>query len=287
MIKKILVIGGTGLIGRPVVEQLLADGFDVTIGSRSPGHVQDIFGNRFTAIPIDLTEPTTIPKAIADQDAIHVSLPSGPRFKDCFRTEYQGIINLMSNVGESNLKRISYLSGDSVTPDETFPPVRAKWLAEEPIRSGDIPYSIWRPTWFAETLTKLARFGTIAMIGKGEVGAHWLTGRDFGRWVSKSMNEPKADNQTFNPYGQEWLSMKEAVEIYRDICFPLRPIASSPIGMVSFIGKTLRNWDMWFGAEMFRFLESVGERGDPTTGNELFGKMSQTVEDFAREQAGI
>ncbi len=275
------------MIGRPVVEQLSADGFNVTVGSRSSNHVTDMFGNRFPSVHIDFTIPHSIPVALADQDAIHINLPSGPRFKDCFRTEYQGITNLMAHLDNTNLKRISYLSGDSINGEETFPPARAKWLAEEAIRAGNIPFTIWRPTWFAEILGKLARFGVIGLFGKGEVGAHWLTGRDFGRWVSKSLNEPKAEMQTFHPFGPELVSMKDAVEIYRNLCHPLRPIVSSPIGLVSFLGKTLRRWDMWFGAEMFRFLENTGERGDPASGNELFGKMTSTIEDFARERAGI
>lgn len=275
------------MIGRPVVQQLSEDGFEVTIGSRYPEHIRKMFKDRYPAIHIDLTSLNTIHEALIDQDAVHISLPSGPRFNDCFTTESQGVANLIAQIGNTNIKRISYLSGNNVSQGESFPPARAKWLAEEKIRECGVPFTIWRPTWFAETLTKLARFGVIAMFGKGEASAHWLTAKDFGKWVSKSFSEPKAENQTYYPYGPEEVSLRKAVEIYRDICYPLRPIVSSPIGVVSVIGKASHRWDMWFGAEMFKFLEKMGEMGDPAPGVELFGQMTTTIEDFARERAGI
>lgn len=56
-----LVIGGTSLIGRPLVEALLSRGDDVTILHRSPGTP---FGNRVTELRADRNDPEAVRSAL-------------------------------------------------------------------------------------------------------------------------------------------------------------------------------------------------------------------------------
>jgi 2'-hydroxyisoflavone reductase len=56
-----LVIGGTSLIGRPLVEALLSRGDDVTILHRSPGTP---FGNRVTELRADRNDPEAVGNAL-------------------------------------------------------------------------------------------------------------------------------------------------------------------------------------------------------------------------------
>ncbi len=59
-----LVIGGTSLIGRPVVEALLQAGHDVTIIHRSPGTP---FGDRVGEAHADRNDPASVRRAVAGQ----------------------------------------------------------------------------------------------------------------------------------------------------------------------------------------------------------------------------
>ena len=281
-IQKVLVIGGTGMLGAPVVEELSKAGYEISVGSRSESSVTRKFGNKYPFVSIDLTKKYSILKALESQDAIHLNLPSGPRYEDCFANETGGIRNLTEVLKESSVKRISYLSGTNIGPEQTFPPARAKWLAEESIRGCGIPFTIWRATWFMETLSKLVRGPFITIIGKGDTKAHWVSAADFGKWVAQSFKEPEAADKTFYVFGPKSVSFRDATEIFRDICYPFRPIVSSPGRLVSFMGKTTGNWEMWFGAQMHQFLEKEGEMGDPGEANELFKPLKTTIGDFSR-----
>ena len=59
-----LVIGGTSLIGRPLVEALLSRGDDVTILHRSPGTP---FGNRVTELRVDRNDSEAVRSALEGQ----------------------------------------------------------------------------------------------------------------------------------------------------------------------------------------------------------------------------
>ena len=57
---KILVIGGTGMLGLPVARQLKADGLDVTIMSSNVARAREKIGDEFKIIPGDVTDPESV-----------------------------------------------------------------------------------------------------------------------------------------------------------------------------------------------------------------------------------
>lgn len=63
---RILLIGGTGSIGREVARRALADGHDVRVHTRSPGRVPQ----GTTAIAGDLTDPASFAAAVDGIDAV-------------------------------------------------------------------------------------------------------------------------------------------------------------------------------------------------------------------------
>ncbi len=282
-IKNVLVIGGTGMLGKPVAERLAAEGFQVSIGSRSTDKVFREFNEGFKAVALDITDLESVEKALAGQDAVHLNLPSGPKFKDCFKNEFRGAKTFAAAAKNSNLKRVSYISGANVNEEQTFPPSRAKWLAEEAIRGSGVPYTIWRPSWFMETLTKSVRPGSIGMIGNGEMEASWLCADDLGGWIAKALRDERAANKVFWAFGPEKISYRQAVTTFRDICHPKKKILKMPAWMVAAMGKIMGKPEMTFGAKMFKFLENDGERGDATEAIELFGEMPTTVRKFCEK----
>lgn len=282
-IQKVLVIGGTGMLGKPVVEKLAREGYEVAIGNRSKEKAREIFGDRFPIVELDVTDKKSVTPALVGFDAIHLSLPSGPQFEDCFRVETGGAKVIARAAFLAEIKRISYLSGTAVSSVVDFPPSKAKWQAEEAIKKSEVPYTIWRATWFMETLTKLVRFGTIALPGGGKPSAHWLAGRDLGKMVAEAFRNEEAVNKTFYLFGPDELTLGEAARIFRKTAYPGRPIVSAPLPVVTEMGKSLNNWEMWFGAQMMKFLKQVGETGDPSEARRILGSCETTVAEFAEQ----
>jgi uncharacterized protein YbjT (DUF2867 family) len=180
------------------------------------------------------------------------------------------------------IRRISYLSGAGVSPTETFPVAQAKWQAEEAIRESGVPFTIWRATWFMETLLKLVRFGIITVPGSGNDGAHWVAGDDLGRLVSTAFRTLESAGKALYVFGPRYRTLMEAARIFRDIAHPGKRILKAPLGVMVAVGSLIPNREMWFGAQMMRYLNRVGEPGDPDETNRLLGAPEITIEQFSR-----
>ena len=68
------------------------------------------------------------------------------------------------------------------------------------IKSSGIPYTIFYPTNFMETLAQRHSAGQLfMMLGRARFCNYWIAGSDFGRQVAKSFALPQAEtvNITF------------------------------------------------------------------------------------------
>ncbi|GAA3020340.1 NAD(P)H-binding protein [Kitasatospora sp. NPDC006786] len=130
------VIGGTGLIGSQVVEDLNAAGHEAVPHSKSTG--ADVISGR------GLTE------AVAGADVV-VNLTNSPTFDeaslDFFRTSMENLLAAARDGGVGHFVILSIVGVDQV-PELAY--YRAKVLQEDILTAGPIPYSIVRATQFMD-----------------------------------------------------------------------------------------------------------------------------------------
>jgi uncharacterized protein YbjT (DUF2867 family) len=83
------------------------------------------------------------------------------------------------------------------------------------IKASGIPYTIFYPTNFMETLPQRHMSGNVlVMIGRALYCNYWIAGQDFGRQVAKSFAIPEAANREYYIQGPEPLTYDEAAERY-------------------------------------------------------------------------
>ena len=75
MIWKILVLGATGMLGKPVARKLIEMGNQVIVLARDADKAHQIFGNDAVVIPGSALNRENVRAAMAGCDAVHVSLP--------------------------------------------------------------------------------------------------------------------------------------------------------------------------------------------------------------------
>ena len=66
--KTILVIGGTGMLGKPVAQQLKADGFNVRLLVRNPEKARKLLGDGYEFIQGDVDNVTSLGAALTGVD---------------------------------------------------------------------------------------------------------------------------------------------------------------------------------------------------------------------------
>ncbi|MFT3868834.1 MAG: NAD-dependent epimerase/dehydratase family protein [Nibricoccus sp.] len=110
-----LVTGGTGFLGRRLVERLLAQGRSVAFLARHPAAELERQGARFICASLD--DPDDIHKACADVETVfHVAAKVGVwgRYDDYFATNVLGTRALLEGCRKHGVKNFIYTSTPSV-----------------------------------------------------------------------------------------------------------------------------------------------------------------------------
>ncbi|MGJ5756492.1 uncharacterized protein YbjT (DUF2867 family) [Streptomyces puniciscabiei] len=146
---KFAVIGGTGLIGSRVVENLKAAGHQAVPHSLSTG--------------VNIITGEGLETAVAGTDVV-INLTNSPTFDDAslafFRTSTDNLVAVSEKAGVGHFVILSIVGVDQV-PDLDY--YRAKVLQEDILKAGPIPYSIVRATQFMEFMD-----ATLAMTAEGD-----------------------------------------------------------------------------------------------------------------------
>ncbi len=103
--QKILVIGGTGMIGKPVTRALIKAGFQVSMLARHPQKALALFPEA-TILPGDVFDPLSLLPAFEGQDAVYISLsPSRTARRNNRMPEREGIDNIIAVAKQAGIKR--------------------------------------------------------------------------------------------------------------------------------------------------------------------------------------
>lgn len=140
---KIVVIGGTGLIGSKVVDHLVALGHDVLPASPNTG--------------VDTLTGAGLAAAL-DRAAVVVDVSNSPSFEDTavlefFETSTRNLLRVEGSTGVGHHVALSVVGSDRL-PDSGY--LRAKAVQERLITSSSIAYSILHATQFFEFAARIA-----------------------------------------------------------------------------------------------------------------------------------
>jgi uncharacterized protein YbjT (DUF2867 family) len=144
---KIVVMGGTGLIGRKVVADLTERGHEAIAASHRTG--------------VDVITGEGV-KEVLDGAQVVVDVLNSPSFEDqavldFFRTSTSTMLAAEAGAGVEHHVAVSIVGADRL-PDGGY--LRAKVAQEELIESGGVPYTIVRATQFFEFLRPIADTAT-------------------------------------------------------------------------------------------------------------------------------
>jgi uncharacterized protein YbjT (DUF2867 family) len=211
-------------------------------------------------------------RAIKGCDALHISLSKV--------NEAEATTQILEVALENQIKLISYVSGASVSEQNRwFEMIDNKYKAETRIVNSGIPYLIFRPTWFFESLNLMVRDGRAAILGKQPYPSHWVAGDDFGSMVTNAYNNREAYNKAFYVHGPEPYHMKALLENYCEVIHPeIKKVNSLSLGMMKFISKLTRNKELREAVNLFGYFERTPEMGNPEEANILLGKPETTFE---------
>src|SRR5215218_4408647 len=111
----------------------------------------------------------------------------------------------------------------------------AKAAAEAAIRDSGVAHTIFRPTYFMETLPRHLKGGRAVVLGRQPHPLHMIAADDFARMVARAYAVPEAENQTFDVWGPEPITIPDALALYCRIVEPSARVITVPISLMKVI----------------------------------------------------
>ena len=284
--KKIAVVGATGMLGTPVAKKLKEDGFEVKICSRNTEKAKKMFPDGYEIVKADVLDWVTMKEALAGCDGVHINLHGGPEKGGHMKIEYGGTVNIVNAAISNKLQLVTFISGVSSSKIEymSFPPTHAKIMAEDVIVNSGMPYTIFRPSWFMESLKLFVRGNSLSLIGNPPNPFGWVAVEDYARMVSAAYKSEDAKNKKFFIIGPEKYTMKQAAEIYANIIDPKMKVKTMPIWQVKLIGAISFNAKLKALGSLMAFFEKFAEDVDPAEANKILGEPKITLKEWAEKQ---
>jgi uncharacterized protein YbjT (DUF2867 family) len=276
--KKVLVIGGTGMLGLPVAEQLQLDGFEVTVMSSNADRARQKLGDRFEVVEGDVTDIESLKAPIGGTDYVYINLNAQLDPKKYESIEIDGTAYVAAVAATSGVKRIGMISGASSRGEENgIIYLDAKVKAEKALIGSGVPYTIMRPSWFFESLPLFIQKGRAAVLGDQPARFGWLAVSDYARQVSAAFQKDEAAHKCFYNLGPEKMTIMEALTKFCGRHYPeLKPETVS-FGMARFLSHMPGMKELKRAIPFFEYFSTNDEDVDHSAADRLLGPNRTTL----------
>ena len=282
--QKLLFIGGSGMLGKPVARELMRAGFPVTFLARDVEKMQKLFPNA-AVVKGDVFAIASLEAAMAGQEIVYLNLSVAQSSKKSEpQPEREGINNIIEAAKKTGIKRIAYLSSliKNYEGMNGF-----KWWAFEikhaavnAIKKSGLNYSIFYPSTFMECLDKQMLQGTRLMLaGKSEAPMWFIAAKDYGVQVAWALKKAGDSNQEYVVQGLEPYTADEAAKVFIQNVKSKIKIMRAPLAPLKYLG--IFNQRVNYAFHICEALNKYPEKFESeNTWNDL-GKPSTTLADYA------
>jgi len=205
---KVFVVGGTGTVGRFVVDGLTRKGMEVACLVRN--------GEKARALPEgvegkmgDLDGPETLPELFRGNDAAFLLFALS-------RNETKQGLAAVEAAGMAGLKKLVYMSVMMPENSKHIPHFRSKIPIEEAVKASGISYTILRPNMFFQNTLQakepILTFG-VYPFPIGSIGVSQVDVRDIADAAVNALITPGHDNAEYSVCGPEALTGDDAAGI--------------------------------------------------------------------------
>lgn len=216
-VKRVLVVGATGMLGRPVVRRLIEEGFSIRALARDVDRAKSMLPASCEIVRGDVRDDQRLLAAIDGCEAAYVNLAE-PMVKrrPAWDVEVEGtraVIAACRSVGVRRIVRISAMGVDDAAAEANpWWAAVSKSDADRAITDSDLDWTIFRPTWFIESLcTMRVAGGFMICPDLPRSPLRWIAGDDYARQVAAALRSTAAIHKVLQPQGPELLTIRQAL----------------------------------------------------------------------------
>ena len=208
----LLIIGGTGTLGRQMVLQALMKGYPVRCMVRNFRKANFLKEWGVELVYGDLTKPETLPPCFKGITAVIDASTSRPdEFESLKKVDWDGKIALIEAAKAANIQRFIFFSAQNVEQFENIPLMKLKYGIEQKLEQSGIPYTIFRLTGFYQGLIEQYAIPILEnlpiWVTNENTYIAYMDTQDIAKFSMRALQIPQTVNQTFFLSGLKgWVS---------------------------------------------------------------------------------
>ncbi|MGI0481206.1 SDR family oxidoreductase [Geminocystis sp. CENA526] len=244
---KILVVGGTGTLGRQIVRHAIDKDYQVRCLVRNNGKASFLKEWGAELVKGDLCKPKTLTSALEGVDIVIDAATA--RATDSLRiqeVDWQGKLNLIEASKQANIKRYIFFSILNAKDFENVPLMDIKHCTELFLQECGLDYTILRLAGFMQGL--IGQYGIPILDNQ----AVWVSGentpiaymntQDIAKFAVKAIEIPDTNNNIYPVVGTRSWTGEEIIQLCERLSGKQAKISRIPLNLLRF----LRGFTRWF-----------------------------------------
>lgn len=238
----LLIIGGTGTLGRQIVLQALTKGYQVRCLVRNFRKANFLKEWGVELVYGDLNKPETIPPCLKGISAIIDASTSRPNeFNSLKKVDWDGKLCLIEAAKAANIQRFIFFSAQNVEQFDNIPLMKLKYGIENKLKKSGIPYTIFRLTGFYQGLIEQYAIPILEnlpiWVTNEKTSVSYMDTQDIAKFCLRSLQLPQTINQTFFLSGLKGWVSSEIINLCEQLAGQSAKVQKVPSSMLKFVSR--------------------------------------------------
>lgn len=244
----ILIVGGTGTLGRKVARILLASGSDVRVMTRSLAKADELKALGARPVRADLRDRESLEFALRGTRAVvaaaHAMLGRGEESSE--NVDDVGHRALIEAAKTAGVEHFIYTSVLGASANHVVDFWRTKARVENYLRESGLTYTIIRPAPFIEVHAyqligrNVIDGKRVILFGRGANPRNFVAAEDVAKAVVGALRVPSLRGETLEIGGPENLTAREVVSTFERVARRKAKVTHVPLPVVRLMARTLR-----------------------------------------------
>jgi uncharacterized protein YbjT (DUF2867 family) len=238
----LLIIGGTGTLGRQIVLQALTKGYQVRCLVRNFRKANFLKEWGVELVYGDLTRPETIPPCLKGITAIIDASTSRPNeLNSLKKVDWDGKLCLIEAAKTANVKRFIFFSAQNLEQFKNIPLMKLKYGIEIKLKKSNIPYTIFRLNGFYQGLIEQYAIPILEdlpiWVTNENTDVSYMNTQDIAKFCLRSLQIPQTKNQTFFLSGLKAWTSSEIINLCEQLAGKSAKVQRIPLIILKFVSN--------------------------------------------------